>query len=108
MAPIVCQAAGAVDEYSAAGERLERLNLRLAIHESDLSRWAVHDLRLGRSILLLNHSSQSIVNQSRRVNRSRIAPIRIPSVGMHTVVLGVSRSVGHTEIVIRGLIVSGG
>ena len=50
---------------AAAGQRQERLGQRLSVHERRFTRRAVEDLGSGRSILLLDHAAQSIINRAR-------------------------------------------
>lgn len=80
----------------------------MPVHDGRLARLTVEHLRIRRTILLLHHLPQSIINQVRAVDAGRVAPVRVPSVGIEVVGEQVPiRVIGHICTGNRELICDG-
>jgi hypothetical protein len=84
--PIVGEAGRLVDGRPAARQGDEGLAQGPPVHDRRFADLAVEHLRVGRSVLLLDHLTQGIINQVRAVDARRVAPVRVPGVGVAEVV----------------------
>jgi hypothetical protein len=83
---VIGEAGRIVDSRPAARQIDKRLAQGLPVHDRRFADLAVEHLRVGRSILLLHHLAQGIINQIRAIDARRAAKARVPVVGVAEVI----------------------